>query len=259
MSTTLPAIKPISERLVIGTAADAVEYISLFMYGDPGAGKTRLASTAQDHEDTSPVLFLDIDGGTTTFRKRRDIGVIKVRDLASLVKIHEELEIDAGGYKTVVLDSLSELNKLDLRAIMKHAKATSSNPDKIDIDVPSPREWGKVSEHMRTIVRAYKNLPMHSIFTAHMHAEHENAKDQEGPILIRPELQPKKMKTQLPGFTDIVGYLYTEEKGANVTRRMQFAKTKKVLAKDRFDCLGDVMDNPTIPLIWMKILDDHDK
>jgi hypothetical protein len=35
-----------------------------------------------------------------------------------------------------------------------------------------------------------------------------------------------------------------------ITRIIQFAKTEKVVAKDRTASLGDVMRNPTIPDIW---------
>src|SRR6188472_1547478 len=94
--------------------------MNLLIYGEPGVGKTRLAGSAADHEDTAPVLILDVEGGVTSLRHRNDIDVIQVRDIDTIVKVHDELHKEkGGGYRTVVIDSLSELQKLDMRTVMQ--------------------------------------------------------------------------------------------------------------------------------------------
>ena len=129
-------------------------------------------------------------------------------------------------YKTVAIDSLSELADLDMRDIMKDAY--SRNPDKVDKDVPSQREWGKSRAHMRTIVRAFRDLPCHVIYTAQVATLQEEGQ----PTKYFPGFSGK-LRTEIPGFMDVVGYLTTEVDQGVVVRKLQVQGTRRVVAKDR--------------------------
>lgn len=223
---------------------DTLAYLNLLVYGHPGSGKTFLGGTAEDHPLTAPVLFLDVEGGTITIRKRKDIDVIQVRSPEHVKEIHDKLREDNNGYyKTVVIDSLTELQKLDMRSIM--LDVVQKRPDQ-DIDVPSQREWGKSNEHIRRIVRAFRDLEMNTIFTALMH---ELKDDKTGQVTYYPSV-PGKLRAEVPGFLDIVGYLYTTINGEDISRTIQFTQTQRVIAKDRTSSLGDRMENPTIPMMF---------
>src|SRR5262245_41956212 len=98
------------------------DWVSLFIYGEPGVGKTWFVGTAQDHEATSPMLLLDIEGGTTTLRKRKDLDVIPVRSMQKLVEVQNMLYRENElSWKCIALDNMSELQGLDMRVIMKEA------------------------------------------------------------------------------------------------------------------------------------------
>jgi phage nucleotide-binding protein len=242
---TAVAEHPLRAALKVGRPKQ-IEFINLMTYGDPGSGKTYLCGTAEDDPRTSPVLLIDVEGGTITVRKR-NIDVVQARSLNEVQKIYNTL-YKAGEdiyYKTVCVDSFSELQKLDMRFIMKQAKETAKDPDKVDIDVPSMREWGKSLEHMRTMARAFRDLPCNTILTALAHTEKEEGQ----PDKIFASLSGKA-RNEIPGFMDIFGYLYTRQQGTTTVRRLQLARTAKVAAKDRTDLLGDSIDNPTIPMIW---------
>ncbi len=227
-------------------------YINALFYGEPGVGKTLLSSTAEDHEDTSPVLHLDIEGGLVTVRRRKDYQAVRVRSIDEIIKIHDKIEdLTLKGecpWKTVVLDNISELQKLDMRTVMVEAKRTARDPDKVDLDVPSQREWGKSGERMRRIIRAYRDLPIHTIAVAWMGSDHDDA---TGIVSYYP-LLPGKLRGEVPGYFDIVGRLTAVSKnnGAEIVRTLQVAGTNRVVAKDRTNSLGGVVENPTIPLIW---------
>jgi len=237
----------IRDKLGAMTPAESIEHISVFIYGEPGAGKTFLAGTAQDHPDTSPVIIFDIEGGVTTLRRRKDIDVIQIRSVKELEQKYNELAADTSGhYKTVIVDSLTELQKLDMRDIME--EQYQRKPDTTDKDVPSQREWGKSGEHIRKIVRAFRDLPMNSIFTALAALD----KDEGGVVTFYPDL-PGKLRVHIPGFVSIVGYLSAIEEKGEIQRRLQVAKTRRVIAKDRTDSLGQLIESPTIPLMWEKI------
>ncbi len=115
-------------------------------------------------------------------------------------------------------------------------------PDRVDIDVPSPREWGKVRNHIRKVCRGFKDLPCHTIWTAGL--------DIDTPEGLPSKFSPNfsgKLKREVPGFADIVGYLKAESDGS---RTMQVQGTPRVAAKDRTHALGSIMKNPTLSSIW---------
>ncbi len=47
-------------------ASERAKYLKLLVYGQPGSGKTYLAGTATKVPELSPVLFIDVEGGTKT-------------------------------------------------------------------------------------------------------------------------------------------------------------------------------------------------
>ena len=59
-----------------------------------------------------------------------------------------------------------------------------------------------------------------------------------------------KLKTEVPGFFDVVGYMSSRINGEETIRSIQFLKTEKVTAKDRTSSFGSMLENPTIPMMW---------
>jgi phage nucleotide-binding protein len=240
---TKAATNGIRNNLEVSSPDEISPYLSIIVYGPPGVGKTVLAGTAEDSLNTAPVLIADIEGGTRSIRKRKNIDVVRIRSTDELVELHRKLATENDGYyKTCVIDSLTELQKLDMVDIMR--ELISKRPD-LDPDVPSQREWGKSIEHMRRIVRGFRDLPMNTIFTALVIVD----KDNNGNITYTPSL-PGKLKMEISGFVDVVGYMTAIMEDGVSTRRIQFAQTQRVIAKDRTASLGDTVDNPTIPMLW---------
>jgi hypothetical protein len=147
-------------------------------------------------------------------------------------------------YKTVSIDNMGELASLDMKDIME--AAFNKNPDTTDKDVPSPREWGKTRNHMRDIVRAFRDLPCNTIMTAHVRTREEEGQ----PTAFFPSFSGQ-LRSDVPGLVDMVGYLYVDHlpKGGTV-RKLQFAQTRRVIAKDRTGLFGGIVEDPTIPKLW---------
>jgi hypothetical protein len=224
------------------------------IFGEYGVGKTYLLGTAHDHPETNPLLILDIEGGVRTLRHRKDVDVIQIRSLEQLMQTYEDLynsiEKNEIYYKTIGIDTLTELQSLDINSIM--SERHDENP-RLDKDVPDQYGWNKSGAHVRKIVRAFRDLPCNTLFICHV-AEVENALKQKEyyPML------PGKLRKQIPGFLDFVGYMKSEVgEDDTVIRSIQFLKTDKVAAKDRTSAFDALEVNPTIPSLWDKLQDSN--
>jgi hypothetical protein len=218
-----------------------------------------MIGTAQDHKDTAPVLILDIEGGVSTLRHRKDIDVVQVRSVKQLIQAYRMLYNAVPSdpkkkfpYGTVGFDTINELQSLDLSEIMQ---GFSKINDKIDPDIPDMRGYGKSLSHMREIVRCFRDLPCNTIFTAHSETDRDNNMK-----LINKLKLTGKLRTEVPGFLDIVGYYFSEMEGDVLVRKLQFMKTETTMAKDRTGAFDALEINPTIPSLWDKLqLTNKDK
>lgn len=249
---TKPKLTPEQEelrsKLQVKSPDEFLEWMNILIYGEPGVGKTFFIGQADRDPRLRPVLIFDVEGGMMTLRDRPGIDVIRVRSIQEVEDKYNMLyhSLDKNGelyYKTIGIDSLTELADLDMRKVMKEAFARK--PETVDIDVPSPREWGIVRNHIRLIARAFKDLPCHAIYTAS-----ENIVQKENmPDKFLPGFAGKLVK-EVPGFADIVGHYRARNKGGEINRVLQVTGTDRVLAKDRTKVLGQSVENPTLSSLW---------
>lgn len=240
----------------ITTAGDAERKVNILIYGDSGIGKTVLAGSAADVPEMRDVLVIDAEGGTESLvRTYPSCDVVRVTEINQLWPIYDELHLGRHSYGTVILDSLSELQKQDMMHTLKIGHA--ERPEKVDPDMAGIREWGISLEHMRRTVRLFRDLPMNTIFTALVRYEKDA---RTGVVSKLPGLQGKAA-AELPAFPDIVLYYFSKEvktvvDGEEVLQEVRIAQSKKTsttAAKDRTSLLPPAMRNPTMKKIWSAV------
>ncbi len=232
--------------LPVSPVQDLPQHFNMLVYGDPGVGKTVLAGSAAAVEELSPVLIIDIEGGTLSLRERHpSVDVVRIRSWPDLNELYAALKKGEGGYKTLVVDSLSEMQKFGMYFIMR--EALQKDPDR-DPDLPGIGEWGKNTEQMRKFVRAFRDLPMNVIFTALVNT----SQDKRGRQHFKPGMSAK-LASEVAGFLDVVCYMYLKEselEEGEQLRMLLTMATETVIAKDRTDKLPPAIQNPTMQSIY---------
>lgn len=240
-------LEKLTERTLGGLRVEGVRqlipYFNGIFYGFSGVGKTLLAGSAAAVEALSPVLFIDLEGGTLTLREKYpQVDVVRVKTWKEMQNVYDEL-YESMPYKTVVMDSLTETQKFGMYLIM--LDVVRDDPDR-DPDIPGLRDWGKNIEQTRKLVRAFRDLPCNTIFTA-LNAEEKDKKS--GLTLNRPSLSGK-LKDEVAAFVDVVGYLYMKEVDEEQKHLMLFQQTDTTIAKDRSNKLPIVMEEPSMQKIY---------
>lgn len=225
--------------------------LNILIYADPGDGKTYLAGTALDVPSLGEVLFLDIDGGLAAVAHHGD--KIKHVSIGSSAEYEAAIKDLAGPdkakYGTVVVDSTTELSELELQAVAKAATEKGGrrdNPDQTELV-----DFKLRSQKILRLLGLTKRLSQNIIFLAK--AGREVPKDGNGlpiagakPTEIYPDL-PKKVRAELIGMVDIVGFLHKEADG---THKLYVENHGPIKGKSRIKGVSGILTNPTMKDIF---------
>jgi hypothetical protein len=225
--------------------------INVLVYGESGVGKTVFAGSALIVPEMAPVLLVDIEGGALSLTHTYpEVDVVRVQTWDEMQALYNELHAARHKYKTVIIDSLTEVQKFSMYEIMR--EVVEDNPER-DPDIAGMREWGKNIEQMRKFVRAFRDLPINTVFTALMRED----KDNRGQVIKKPSLSGK-LASEVAAFLDIVLFYYvkTIKQGDEVVRQrlMLTSATDTTVAKDRTGKLELVLESPMMSDIYSAVI-----
>lgn len=242
----VPAVPVAKPAFVIQslTATRSNKYLKALVYGRPGVGKTSFCGSAVDLAGMRDVLLLSVEQGSMSLHDNPRIknpelideisavnfkvcSTVKdflaahciLRDQGNDEKLWElqrkympGVEDRLRKYRTVIIDSLSEietLNMYDLLSVNPDANAALAG----EMPVAEFKEYKQNNNKMQLLIRAIKNLPMNVFMTCAEAWEQDEMKRYH----FTPSLTGK-LSGQIQGFFDIVGYLQaaspTEDKEA---------------------------------------------
>lgn len=265
-------------------ARSAAKYLKIFIYGDYGSGKTVLAAQSVDVPSMRDVLFINIESGIQSIigsgaientdaidivpgegeslqNFEQFVAIYKMLvsycqardddDQERLDRMAKRYGFDAEKrYKTVVIDSLSELNQISLsRAFGENSNDLLSFAGSDD----TRRDYGRNRESIIKTIRAFRNLPMNVIATCGC----EWDEDERKKVGYMPRLTGKLSK-EVQAYWDVIGFLKTsavrndegkdtDDNAGQVLRRLWLQPIGKFDAKNRLSGQETThLDDPTM-------------
>jgi len=240
-------IAAIRDRII--PVSEASPYAKVLLYGRNGSGKTRTAATGPK------CLLIDIEEqGTKSIRSYPGVEVLPATSWSDIVYAYWLLRSGEHDYETVVLDTITMMQAVCLRQVLKDA--VDRDPLK-DPKLPIWKDYRKRGQLMEEFLLFYRNLPMHVVFTAQEKTIEKDDEEDETSTERVPLMSAKPLSVAC-SCVDFIGRIYKRQ----VTINKKTKKEEKVwrtlmmtgphdqyLTKDQSGALPRVLANPTMPLI----------
>lgn len=228
--------------------------LTMLVHGMSGAGKSTLATSAP-----KPLLYLDVEMASRFLRGRKkkwnplteappeadgswDICVVTLDEFAKAQKAYEYLKSGRHPFKSVVVDSISELQ----------SKAVENIKGRQQLQT---QDWGKLLSVMSFFCRDLRDLAgtddkIDAVIITAM------SRDYDG--IVKPYLQGQ-IASQVPYWFDITAYLYIQQTVDPTTgvmtdtRNLLVGNHPNYEAKSRVPGLPTVIENPDITVMLKNI------
>jgi hypothetical protein len=211
--------------------------LKLLVHAPAGAGKTRLAASAE-----TPTLIINCEGGLLSIADAGDhVQSVKVESLSDLDEILEMLinDLNEGDQKFdwVCLDSITEIAE----QILQKELAACSDPRK---------SYPAFQAEVVRLLKAFRDLPLYNVYMSCKQTR--NKDDNTGITLYEPLMPGNKLGPQLAYLFDEVFALRVETDEGAQYRTLQTGRDVMFDAKDRSGKL-DMFEPASLTHIYNKI------
>jgi phage nucleotide-binding protein len=229
-------------NIVKAGKAQKSTYIKALVYGESGAGKSFLAATAP-----KPLILLtEINGQASIMHSNPDADILHITSsdmLAEVLKDIDENPNDYKQYQTIVIDSITEMQRLIKDKLTSNGRSPMSLP-----------LWGKLANNMRALIRRIRGMKKNVVCIALLEAHIE---EESGQRHLKPAFEGKKTSGEIAQFFNWVGFLYptmeTVNKEQITIRNLMVEGPSRVMCKPTFPLTGTIK-NPNIEDIFNQIL-----
>jgi AAA domain len=164
------------------------------VYGTSGSGKTTFAGTFP-----KPMLIIDIsDDGDDSLEGIEGIDFTRPTSFEEFERIYWFLKQGKHRYKTVVIDTMTELQGLIVRSMAdSNPKIKKKGKSAGAWGTLTQNQWAGVSDAFRTQVINFRALEMHTVFLAQQKVTEIDYSDGDDGIddVVIPEVGPSAMKS----------------------------------------------------------------
>ena len=214
--------------------------VKILVHGPPGCGKTMLCTTAS--KEQSKIAMISAEGGLLSIRNSKIVGS-EIRTFKEFEEAYSFFAYNQGAidwFDVVCLDSISEIAEICLAAELKSAK--------------DPRQaYGELSTKMKAMIRAFKDLPYHVVFTAMQEKESTDDGTKFFPALPGKQLSGN-VNWISHQFDEVFAYRLVADPNTKESRRLlQTQPDASFDAKDRSGSL-EFWEEPNLDAIINKIV-----
>ena len=165
-------------------------HLKVLVYWDPGTGKTSFGATAPNP------FWLSAEGWLASVIDTDPVGIEinSLKDLkdALIYLQQKQYEKDQIIVETVIIDSVTEINEI----------IKDSIKDRSWWRELAGKDWGKIQDEIRTILRRFRDLPLNVIFVCHS----KEIKDEDKTTKIVPLLNWQSA-IGIAWYMDIVAHM----------------------------------------------------
>lgn len=204
--------------------ADIKRHRSYAIYGRSGSGKTTLAA-----DFPKPMLYLDIrDEGTDSIADVEGIDVKEIEDFDDVEEVMLWLRRNPKKYKTVVLDTMTQLQELVVQEVAESRKRKLKGKQAGEFGTLQKQDWAEVSSKLKSIIIDYRDLPMEVVFIAQERVFNLDDEESDSADQLAPEVGPALMpsvKQVLNAAVTVVACAFVRRK--TVTKEIKGKKVKR--------------------------------